>query len=281
MFRVVEEHGRDALGAEVTMTVGSRTIRRDVRAASSYLASNDPRVHIGLGPETTVRERDVRWPDGIHETFGDMPADRIGVLRRGGGRPIISYSGSTICSVRLTPVMRVSTWLRPEGQSTSMRSIRLGVAEPEVQRQRALREVARLAVVLLGVDASAGAHAHGRAEPVAVRRGAGEHHLEPVNRAALREVADQHLRRRIEVVGDDVEVAVVVEIEHRRRAAAERRHHHDLSRLPAAEIGAESFLQAVELEPRRVRPAAAARLDAEQELGVAGTSRRGRSAASS
>ena len=53
MFRVLEEHGRDALGAEVTMTVGSRTIRRDVRAASSYLASNDPRVHVGLGDETS------------------------------------------------------------------------------------------------------------------------------------------------------------------------------------------------------------------------------------
>jgi hypothetical protein len=86
MFRVVEEHGRDALGAEVTATVGSRTIRRDVRAAYSYLASNDPRVHVGLGNETTVRNVVVKWPDGVREHFGDMPADRIAVLRRGGGQ---------------------------------------------------------------------------------------------------------------------------------------------------------------------------------------------------
>jgi hypothetical protein len=85
-FRVVEDHGRDAFGAQVTATVGGRTIRRDVRAAYSYLASNDPRVHIGLGQEATVRDVTVRWLDGTHETFGDMPADRIGVLRRGGGR---------------------------------------------------------------------------------------------------------------------------------------------------------------------------------------------------
>src|SRR4051812_6438553 len=87
MFRVVEEHGRDALGAEVTVTIGARTIHRDVRAASSYLASNDPRVHVGLGDETTARNVVVKWPDGASERFGDMPADRVVVLRRGGGHP--------------------------------------------------------------------------------------------------------------------------------------------------------------------------------------------------
>jgi hypothetical protein len=86
MFRVLEQHRRDALGAEVTMTVGSRTIRRDVRAASSYLASNDPRVHVGLGAATTVQNVTVRWPDGVRERFGDMAADRIAVLRRGSGQ---------------------------------------------------------------------------------------------------------------------------------------------------------------------------------------------------
>jgi hypothetical protein len=86
MFRVLDEHRRDALGAEVTMTVGSRTVRRDVRAAYSYLASNDPRVHVGLGQEALVRNVTVRWPDGARERFGDMPADRIAVLRRGSGQ---------------------------------------------------------------------------------------------------------------------------------------------------------------------------------------------------
>src|SRR2546423_552147 len=61
---------------------------------------------------------------------------------------------------------------------------------------------------------------------------------------------------------------VAIEIEDRRRSAAERRHHRDLSRLAAAQLGAEILLQAIELEPWRVRPAAAARLDAERELRV-------------
>jgi hypothetical protein len=86
MLRVVDDHGRDALGAELTATIGSRTIRRDVRAAYSYLASNDPRVHIGMGGETIARGVTVRWPDGTRETFGDLQGDRITVLRRGSHR---------------------------------------------------------------------------------------------------------------------------------------------------------------------------------------------------
>ena len=86
LLRVLEEHQRDALGAEVTMTIGSRTIHRDVRAASSYLASNDPRVHVGLAAETIARNVTVKWPDGAREQFGDVQADRIAVLRRGSGK---------------------------------------------------------------------------------------------------------------------------------------------------------------------------------------------------
>jgi hypothetical protein len=86
-FRVVDEHGRDALGASVTLSVGARRIRRDVSAAFSYLASNDPRVHVGLGSETRVAEVKVRWLDGSVESFGEFDADRLVVLRRGAGQP--------------------------------------------------------------------------------------------------------------------------------------------------------------------------------------------------
>jgi hypothetical protein len=86
MLRVIEEHGRDALGATVTLRVGDRTIRRDVRAAYSYLASNDPRVHVGLGSATGAQNVTVRWPDGTREAFGDIAADRIATLRRGTGK---------------------------------------------------------------------------------------------------------------------------------------------------------------------------------------------------
>ena len=86
-LRVIEPNGRDSLGAEVTATVGARRMTRVVRAAYSYLASNDPRVHLGLGAATTITNVTVRWPTGTTESFGDQQADRSVTLQRGKGRP--------------------------------------------------------------------------------------------------------------------------------------------------------------------------------------------------
>jgi hypothetical protein len=85
-FRVVNEHGSDALGAILTFSLGNRRITRYVRAAYSYCASNDPRVHVGLGQEVGVRDVAVRWPDGQTESFGDFACDQIVTLRRGVSR---------------------------------------------------------------------------------------------------------------------------------------------------------------------------------------------------
>jgi hypothetical protein len=81
-FRVLEPNGRDSLGAEVTLSLGDRTITRTARAAFSYLASNDPRVHVGLGTQTRVVNVRVRWPNGTVDSFGDFAADQIVTLRR-------------------------------------------------------------------------------------------------------------------------------------------------------------------------------------------------------
>ncbi len=87
LLSVLERSGRDALGATVDVLAGERTLRREVRAAYSYLASNDPRVHVGLGPLTRIEEVRVRWVGGAEERFGPFDADQIHVLRRGAGRP--------------------------------------------------------------------------------------------------------------------------------------------------------------------------------------------------
>jgi hypothetical protein len=84
-FRVVDR-GRDAVGASITLEIEGRRIRRDVRTGYSYLASNDPRVHVGLGQATKVDAVSVRWLDGTRELFGPFDADRIVELRRGSGR---------------------------------------------------------------------------------------------------------------------------------------------------------------------------------------------------
>ncbi len=81
-FRVLTASGRDAHGATVSVRVGERRIHRDVQPAASYFASNDPRVHFGLGERSRVTEVSVRWPGGAVQTFGDFEAGRTWELRQ-------------------------------------------------------------------------------------------------------------------------------------------------------------------------------------------------------
>ncbi len=74
---------RIALGARITLYCGDRRLVRTARRASSYLSSVDPRVHFGLGPARRVDRIDVRWPDGLHETFPGSEVDRMVELVRG------------------------------------------------------------------------------------------------------------------------------------------------------------------------------------------------------
>jgi hypothetical protein len=85
MVSAKDARGADALGAQVTIRAAGRALRRDVRSAYSYLAANDPRVHVGLGAVTAVDAIDVRWPDGVTERFGPSETDRVLTVRRGTG----------------------------------------------------------------------------------------------------------------------------------------------------------------------------------------------------
>jgi hypothetical protein len=82
VLRLLDERGSDALGARVKITCGERVIWRDCQAAYSYLASNDPRVHVGLGPADRADEVRVYWPGGGEQSFGPLEAGRLHVLRK-------------------------------------------------------------------------------------------------------------------------------------------------------------------------------------------------------
>jgi hypothetical protein len=55
---------------------------REVKAGSSYLSSEDPRVHFGLGAATRVRELVVRYPDGGEARLANVAADRLVTVGR-------------------------------------------------------------------------------------------------------------------------------------------------------------------------------------------------------
>ncbi len=68
-------------GAVVTAVLpDGRKLVHELQAGSSYLSSEDPRVHFGLGKSTRLKELVVRWPGGRATRLADVAADRIVVV---------------------------------------------------------------------------------------------------------------------------------------------------------------------------------------------------------
>jgi enediyne biosynthesis protein E4 len=83
MFRVVNRYGWDAVGAKLCITAAGVKQWHQVQTAYSYLASNDPRVHFGLGHADAVDDVTVIWPSGEKESFGRFQAGKVHILREG------------------------------------------------------------------------------------------------------------------------------------------------------------------------------------------------------
>ena len=89
-FRVSTASARDAHGAAVSGMIGGQRRHRSVQTAGSYLASNDPRVHFGLGRHRRIENVRVRWPTGEVEVFGDFEAGAVAELQFGAGLESLS-----------------------------------------------------------------------------------------------------------------------------------------------------------------------------------------------
>ncbi len=87
-FRLLNQKGLEAVGAETRLETGGRVWWRAVSPHESYASSNDPRVHCGLGPATQVQHVTVLWPDGKTEGFGPFPADAYHTVREGTGQTL-------------------------------------------------------------------------------------------------------------------------------------------------------------------------------------------------
>jgi hypothetical protein len=79
---------RDSIGARVQVQVGDRQIEREVNPSSSYLSSQDLRVHFGLGDAPRYDRITIRWPGagGQLEEFPAGETNRQLVLARGTGK---------------------------------------------------------------------------------------------------------------------------------------------------------------------------------------------------
>lgn len=76
---------RDAVGAAVYVTANGMRQRVDVLAGGSYLSTNDPRTHFGLGTTEKVDLVEIHWPSGAIEKLHITDVDKIYTVQEGKG----------------------------------------------------------------------------------------------------------------------------------------------------------------------------------------------------
>jgi hypothetical protein len=76
---------RDAVGASVFLTANGIRQRQDVLSGGSFVSTNDPRLHFGLGDATDAGTAEIRWPSGAKETVKIPAVDRIYTVTEGVG----------------------------------------------------------------------------------------------------------------------------------------------------------------------------------------------------
>ncbi len=66
---------RDAIGATVIVTCGTRKRVAQITAGDGYQVSNERQLTFGLGASTVADQVDIRWPSGLRQTFKNLPGD--------------------------------------------------------------------------------------------------------------------------------------------------------------------------------------------------------------
>ena len=74
-----KKSNRQGIGARVTLETDAGRQVREVKAGGSYLSSNDPRVHFGIGTHS-VRRVLIRWPSGILQELRDIHPGRYQII---------------------------------------------------------------------------------------------------------------------------------------------------------------------------------------------------------
>jgi hypothetical protein len=76
---------KDAVGATVYLTANGMRMRQDVMSGGSYVSSNDPRPHFGLGDARDAGTAEIHWPSGKVETVKLPDVDQILTIEEGKG----------------------------------------------------------------------------------------------------------------------------------------------------------------------------------------------------
>ena len=81
---VGKESNRGGIGARLYLAAGGKVQVRDIISGSSFLSSEDPRAHLGLGRIETVDSLRVRWPSGAVQVLKDLRINQYLVVEEDG-----------------------------------------------------------------------------------------------------------------------------------------------------------------------------------------------------
>jgi len=76
---------RSGIGAKVTVHAGDLAQFKEERGGGSYLSSNDPRLHFGLGAARSIDSIEIAWPSGKLESYRNLSSDFIYTFVEGHG----------------------------------------------------------------------------------------------------------------------------------------------------------------------------------------------------
>ncbi len=112
------QSNRSAIGARVTVQVGSRRMIGDVRSGGSFCSQNDLRLHFGLGTSAQADRVEIQWPSGRREVLKNITGDHCVVIKEGFG---ISEKYKFHGPVKLNTSRLPSHQVLQSGQSTKRR----------------------------------------------------------------------------------------------------------------------------------------------------------------
>lgn len=68
---------RDGIGCRIKIKSGPLQQTAQKKSTTGYLSQNDPRVHFGLGNESSIDEIEIKWPSGKIQVLTDLEVNQI------------------------------------------------------------------------------------------------------------------------------------------------------------------------------------------------------------
>jgi enediyne biosynthesis protein E4 len=79
------QSNRDGVGARVKVSAGDLILYDQRKGGMSYQSAQDPRLHFGLGPHSTVDVVEIVWPAGSATKLANLKSNRIIAIKEGVG----------------------------------------------------------------------------------------------------------------------------------------------------------------------------------------------------